>query len=292
MFRDDITGALATSGTSSAYTLTTNQNFNPSGSGALTDGLIVAFRPHVTNASPATLNVDSTSATPLRLKTGTDMPAGSLEANAPYMAYYNLSNAEWLIIGALSLTGQIDAEITAALTGPSGAIYTALAAGQAVAIAASGAPLVIVEEQKASGTNAGTFTSGSRQTRALNTLVRNVGTLASLASNQVTLPAGTYYAKWSAPGSACRSHQSFLRNVTDSADIAAGTSEFATDGNGGDVAGAQSRSEGSAVFTLAAPKALSIQHQCFTTVANFGLGGNTGYGAVEVYSRLEIWKLA
>jgi hypothetical protein len=53
------------------------------------------------------------------------------------------------------------------------------------------APDVIVEEQLASGTNGGAGTAGAYATRPLNTLVRNHGTLASLASNQVTLPAGT-----------------------------------------------------------------------------------------------------
>lgn len=53
---------------------------------------------------------------------------------------------------------------------------------------AGAAPDVIIEDQKTSGTNGGTATSGARETRTLNTLVYNAGSLASLASNDFTLP--------------------------------------------------------------------------------------------------------
>lgn len=99
-FRDDITGALATSGTSSAYTLTTNQNYNPSAGTVLTDGLTISVRPHATNAAGATLNVDSTAAVPVRTVSGQSIPAGYLIAGTPYRFYYNLSNNEWIVFGA------------------------------------------------------------------------------------------------------------------------------------------------------------------------------------------------
>src|ERR1700742_5084984 len=55
-YRDDVAGAIATAGTSAAYTLSSNQAFD---SLANLDGKIVAFVPHVTSGTgPVTLNVD------------------------------------------------------------------------------------------------------------------------------------------------------------------------------------------------------------------------------------------
>jgi hypothetical protein len=149
-----------------------------------------------------------------------------------------------------------------------------------------GLPDVIVEDQKASGSDGGAFTSGARRTRTLNTLVRNNGSLASLASNLLTLPAGSYFAMWDAPAGTVDPHQSFLVNATDGTDIKAGTSEYAKAANG-----VRNRSFGSAVFTLAAAKALSVQHQCTTTNSTDGFGTGGGFGT-EVYTRLQIWKLS
>ena len=56
------------------------------------------------------------------------------------------------------------------------------------------------QDQKASGTAGGDFTSGAWQTRTLNTEVFNTITGSALAANQVTLPAGTYFLLGAAQG--------------------------------------------------------------------------------------------
>ena len=56
-----------------------------------------------------------------------------------------------------------------------------------------------IQDQKPQGTNGGTFTSGAWRTRDLNTVLTNTITGASLADNQITLPAGKYYVEASAP---------------------------------------------------------------------------------------------
>lgn len=147
-------------------------------------------------------------------------------------------------------------------------------------------PDVIIEEQLPSGTVAGTFTSGAWQTRALNTLVRNNGALASLSSNQVTLPAGTYYLQWRAPALAVSRHKTKIRNVTDASDVALGTSEYAASGTP-----VSTSSSGSCVVVLPASKAIALQHQCQTTGLTDGLGEASSFG-VEIYSRLEITRIA
>jgi hypothetical protein len=147
------------------------------------------------------------------------------------------------------------------------------------------APDMIVREQEAQNTNAGAFTTGSWVTRTLNISVRNVISGASLASNQITLPAGTYAVEWSAPANDVGNHQTQLYNVTDSVAITVGTTESAVG------AGTQTRSIGISVFTLSTSKAITVQHRCRTTRANDGLGTAANF-TTEIYSWVKIWKTA
>ena len=149
----------------------------------------------------------------------------------------------------------------------------------------SGAPDIIIEDRKTSGTPGGTFTAGSWLVRDLTTAVVNNVAAASFAGNRITLPAGEYFARWSCPASACGAHRSTLYNETDAAVIAYGTSEREVPGTGD-----TSRSEGSAIFSIGASKTFLLQHQCGTTAATNGFGQPSSL-AVEIYSRLEIWKV-
>ena len=58
---------------------------------------------------------------------------------------------------------------------------------------------ILIRDEKASGTTGGTFTSGAWQTRDLNTEVVDTGNHASVATNQITLAAGTYRFRIVAP---------------------------------------------------------------------------------------------
>jgi len=156
----------------------------------------------------------------------------------------------------------------------------------AVSPGTSPAPDVIVEDQKAANTEGGTFTSGARATRVLNTLVRNVASLASLSANAVTLPAGTYRFRWSAPAFSVDAHKTWLRNTTDSTDAGVGVQAFSISTGSG-----WSISEGSAVVTIAGSKTFTIEHRCQTSKASNGLGTASNFGSVEIFARLEIWKL-
>lgn len=85
-YRDDIAGAILTSGTSTAYALSSFQLFD-----SLADlgGQMVAFTPHVTNGATVTLNVDSLGAKPLRTSPGVELLAGTIIQGTPYVATYN-----------------------------------------------------------------------------------------------------------------------------------------------------------------------------------------------------------
>ena len=66
-YRDDIAGAIVTSGTSTAYLVSSYQGFD---SAAHLGGQTIAFTPHVTNGATVTLNVDGLGARPLRASPG------------------------------------------------------------------------------------------------------------------------------------------------------------------------------------------------------------------------------
>lgn len=93
-YRDDIAGAIATGGTSTAYTVTSYQVFDTL---AHMSGQVIAFTPHATNGATVTLNVDGLGAKPLRSSTGVELLAGTLIAGTPYTALYNNSDAVWYL---------------------------------------------------------------------------------------------------------------------------------------------------------------------------------------------------
>ncbi len=140
-------------------------------------------------------------------------------------------------------------------------------------------------DQKAQNTDGGTFTSGSWQTRVLNTEVADLGNYGTLSSNQITLTAGTYIVRATAQAYAVNRHQLRLQNVTDTVTLLVGQSFYQT---------AVDSPVGNAmlvgVFTIAASKAIELQHQCQTTHATNGLGVAANF-TTEVYATVEFWKI-
>lgn len=93
-YRDDITGAIVTGGTGTAYTVSTFTGFDTL---ADMNGQMVAFTPHATNGATVTLNVDGLGAKPLRPSPGVELAASSLILGTPYVATYNNSDAVWYL---------------------------------------------------------------------------------------------------------------------------------------------------------------------------------------------------
>lgn len=151
-----------------------------------------------------------------------------------------------------------------------------------------GAPDVILEDQKSSGTAGGTFTSGADRTRVLNTEVRDLLSICTLSSNQFTLTAGTYYIEWGAPAwQPVGAHQSFLYDVTGTAELKRGTP-----GNLGNSSSLPNDfSTGQHVVTIAGSNAFEIRHRCTSTVSTNGFGFGAGFGT-EIYTWVKIWKTA
>lgn len=142
-----------------------------------------------------------------------------------------------------------------------------------------------IKDLKSAGTAGGGFTSGSWQTRDLNTQTADTS-FATLSSNQIVLIAGTYDITATAPGFRVNRHQAKLRNVTDSTDAIIGSSGGADDGaNNMDLSVIIGR------VTIASTKTFEIQHQCGTTRATDGFGQAANLGVSEVYTQIRIDKL-
>ncbi len=147
-------------------------------------------------------------------------------------------------------------------------------------------PHIYIRDEKASGTAGGTFTSGAWQTRTLNTEVIDTGNNATLASDQVTLLAGTYRFRASAPAYVTNSHKVKLKNITDSIEYIGTTTIAAAAGNVMNTSLVEGR------FTIAASKVFEVQHYCQTTKATDGFGNACSFSVVEVYAEVEFWKEA
>lgn len=139
-----------------------------------------------------------------------------------------------------------------------------------------------LQDQKTSGTAGGTFTSGAWQTRTLNTeLTDTIGS--TLASNQFTLPAGTYYVEAICPTLNTNSSQARLQNITDAATTLLGISSVT-----GTTAGGYAFVDGQ--FTITGTKTFELQHRCSTTKATDGFGYPSSWGT-EVYAEVRVWKV-
>ena len=143
---------------------------------------------------------------------------------------------------------------------------------------------MLVRDEKSVGTIGGASSATTHHTRTLNTVLRNTITGASLGSNQITLPAGTYRVRASAPAYAANWHKAYLYNVTAGSLALAGTSEY-------QAVSVQTRSLLDDRITVASSTVFELRHY-IDTAASEGLGVRTNVSAagIEVYSIVEIIK--
>jgi hypothetical protein len=167
---------------------------------------------------------------------------------------------------------------------PSG--YTSGQVVQAVPVASN--QFAIFNEQQASNTNGGTFTSGSYLKRTLNTTVVNTISGCSIASSVITLPAGTYNVQAFAPAFKVNGHRIRIQNTTAATTIVLGMNAF-TSGVG---AYAVTHSFANTTFTLSTSSNIELQHYAESTITVNGLGTLCNFGDNEVFSQIQITKVA
>ena len=146
---------------------------------------------------------------------------------------------------------------------------------------------ILLQDQQTSGTQGGTFSSGSWITRVLNTEVTDTGGYCTLSSNQFTLAAGTYEIFARAPGVACDSHKARLQNITDGSTTLLGSSAYS---NASSTVMSDSLLNGR--FTITSSKTFELQHRCSSTRATQGLGQSSAFGVSEIYAQVELRKVA
>jgi hypothetical protein len=152
-----------------------------------------------------------------------------------------------------------------------------------------GALLCIIADKQTQNTDGAALVDNTDTVRTLNTLVYNRNTIASIASNRFTLPAGTYFIRWTAPvgGSTDNArHQSFLYNQTDAAVVERGQGGLYDTGS--DVNGSNATSDGAAVVTIAGSKAFEIRHHSDRGGGAFHQGNAANIGG-EVYTLVMVF---
>lgn len=199
-----------------------------------------------------------------------------------------------LIAQAAAIDATVFANAAAANSFATTAAATAAAAAQAAAEAASNVLMTFAsfQLQFASGTSSGeTWAGGAYVQRVLNTTVFNSIVGASLAANQITLPAGTYEfiiaAPWVSTTTSAERGASRLRNVTDSTTVLVSQPCLTQD---------SSSASGSCVnamvghVTIAGTKVFEVD----TYVSGGGaIGGEASTtGEIEVYTTVYIRKVA
>jgi hypothetical protein len=143
-----------------------------------------------------------------------------------------------------------------------------------------------VQEQQSSGTAGGTFTFGAWRTRSLNTVIKNTITGASLASNQITLPLGSYTVRATGATHRVQQHQLRIRNISDSSSDILGLVVSSDNATNSDVPGILN-----GTLVLTEEKVFELQHRADSTQATNGFGVPTSFGEQEVYADILITQI-
>ncbi len=92
-YRDDISGLLTTAGSSTAYTVTTNQGLNATPN----DGQLLSVTMNATNGANPTLTADGGTAFPIQSAAGVAVPAATLISGSPYTFKFSVANSAWML---------------------------------------------------------------------------------------------------------------------------------------------------------------------------------------------------
>ena len=320
-YRDDTGGAITTTGSANAYAITTFGAIPVAYQAGLRAHVICHAKP--TGAS--TVNWNGVGAKDIR-NAGAPLIDGDMIAGGHYILEYDAANDWFELLnpagtnpshthtladitdsGALAAKNTIatadiddDAVTLGKLAGGTADVLTGhdgsgdpseITVGQGLALtgsvlSAGGGTFLQARHTTTGNTDGGSSTSGSWQTRTLNTEATNDISGASLATNQITLPAGTY--KISGTQILFRSDnvQSRFRNTTDNATVALGI--ISRCGNT-DSEHAEAFLQGR--FTIAGTKVFELQYYANGSNSGNGLGNAANTGEDNVYADVFIEKI-
>lgn len=144
----------------------------------------------------------------------------------------------------------------------------------------------VICDQKAVSTYGGSATSGSWQTRDLNTELYDPDGIVSISSNQFTLSAGSYLIIASAPACGVNAHTARLYDVTGASEIQIGTVQHTDNG--------RFLNTTSFVYARVSPTASNVYRidtRVTTSVSTYGLGNQNDWSA-NIFTVVQIYKEA
>lgn len=148
--------------------------------------------------------------------------------------------------------------------------------------------VVIAKHQVTSGTDGGDATSGAFRQRTLNVLsVNTIGAEASLASNQVTLPAGTYRVRAQSFMNGVDDHRVGIWNDTGAnwvADSDSGEPIIGGVSHASNADDTQSPALVEGRFAIAESSALELRYRCSTSKTGTGQGSPVSWSVKECYA--------
>ncbi len=216
--------------------------------------------------------------------------SGTSGGNSAQAYYCNISGVTTRAVRTLGYIDITEASAGIWATNPT----TVQLFGPGIIPPASGPQIMQVQEQETSGTSSSNApTSGAYRTVVVNTVVSNTITGASLTSNVVTLPSGTYTVEaWMEIGGGgnpfpSRSYRLQLYNTTDSAVLVEGINSA----GGGDAAGNNSFGLPASLkgtFTIGASKGVSLQ---IRTAESISAATGASFGNTEVYVNIVFSKV-
>jgi len=147
--------------------------------------------------------------------------------------------------------------------------------------------LLQVRHETSGTTHGGDAVATTDNVRILNTIVTNEITSASLSSNRITLPSGTYYIDHVGFAYDCSSHRTLLYNITDSSVTLLGSNTYADVNN---EVGNHSFLKGR--FTISSQKVFEIRHYTDSAKSTLGLGVAGSDSRTNIFADVQIWKVA
>lgn len=191
--------------------------------------------------------------------------------------------------GSISVTdGTTTVNPCSSIDFTAGATVTNAGGGVAeVAISGGGSSTIkvaVLQEEQVQGTDGGTLTSGSWQTRVLNTEKSDINNIVTIASNEFTPISGTYLVMARAPTYATGRVQARIYNVTDAAVAVIGESGYCSASDD------STTSFVTGVITTDGTKAFKLEQRAFTTSTPFGLGVDSDF-TTEIYAQVVLVKI-
>ena len=228
--------------------------------------------------------------------------AASLQTTAYWSATGDAAGTS----GGYTGTGNVSIPLTLAASGVSAGSYTYAnitvdAKGRVLSASSNSAPTLgsyaVFQEQQSSGTSGqSSSATGAWTRRVINQQIQNTISGASLSSNQITLPAGTYRVECNAQfvltsfASGQVRAQIHFKNVTDSSTALAGDSVSGPTAIGSNTAGLTAMVSG--VFTIAAQKTFQVEYYVPATGSIGTTGSPVSTGEPECFLNCYVYKLA